>query len=118
VKIFVLEDEFERIKWFKSVFSDCEIDITDKVAEACEYLQKKQYDWIFLDRDLSHPTETGEDVAWEMKEQKLNKNAAVIIHTMNTRGQRVMLRYIKEYNSNVSQVDFRNLMKTQRKDFD
>ena len=118
MKIFVLEDEFERIKWFKSVFSDCEIDITDKVAEACEYLQKKQYDWIFLDRDLSHPTETGEDVVLEMKEKKLNQNAAVIIHSMNIIGQKTMMRGLKEYHNNVSQVDFCNLMKTKRKDFD
>ena len=62
--IFVLEDSHERIKWFQKTFGDCNLTFTDDVKTACDELRTKDYDIIFLDRDLGHPRgENGEDVA-------------------------------------------------------
>ena len=61
--IFVLEDSPERIKWFRKTFGDCNLTFTKDVKEACDELRTKDYDLIFLDRDLGHPKENGEDVS-------------------------------------------------------
>ena len=116
--IFVLEDSPERIKWFRKTFGDCNLTFTDDVKEACDELRTKDYDLIFLDRDLGHPRgESGEDVAWVMKEEKLAQNAAVVVHTVNPRGQRVIKRYLEEYHKNIHVINFIQLRKMKRSDF-
>lgn len=115
--IFILEDAPERIKWFRETFGDCNLIFTDKVGVACDELRTKDYDLIFLDRDLGHPTENGEDVAWVMYQEKLAENACVVIHSVNTHGQRVMKRYLGKYHSNFHQIAFPQLMKMSRSDF-
>jgi len=116
--IFVLEDSPERIKWFQKTFGDCNLTFTDDVKTACEELRTRDYDLIFLDRDLGHPRgESGEDVAWVMKEEKLAQNATVVVHTVNPRGQRVIKRYLEEYHKNIHVINFIQLMKMKREDF-
>ncbi len=95
--IFVLEDSPERIQWFRKTFCTCNLTFTDDVRTACDELRTKEYDLVFLDRDLGHPRgESGEDVAWVMKEEKLAQNATIVVHTVNPRGQRVIKRYARE----------------------
>ncbi len=116
--ILVLEDCPEREKWFRKTFGDCNIVLTDDIKTACDEIRTKDYDLIFLDRDLGHPRgENGEEVAWVMKEEKLAKNACVVVHTVNPRGQRVIQRYLKEYHSNFYMIDFTKLRKMKREDF-
>jgi len=116
--IFVLEDSPERIKWFRTTFEDCNLTFTDDVKTACGELRTKDYDLVFLDRDLGHPRgESGEDVAWVMKEEELVKNACVVVHTVNPRGQRVIKRYLEKYHQNVHMIDFTKLRKMKRNDF-
>jgi len=116
--IFVLEDSPERIKWFRKTFEDCNLKFTDDVKIACEELRTKDYDLIFLDRDLGHPRgENGEDVAWAMKEEKLAPEATVVVHTVNPRGQRVIKRYLEEYHKDVHVINFVQLRKMKREDF-
>lgn len=115
--IFILEDAPERIKWFRMTFGDCNLVITDRVAAACDELRTKDYDLIFLDRDLSHPKENGEDVAWTMLQEKLAQNACIVIHSMNPRGQRVIKRYLEKYHNNLHQIPFTQLRKKSRSDF-
>lgn len=117
LKILILEDAPERWEWFRSVFSDCDLTITDKASQACQEVHKGDYDLIFLDRDISHPTESGEDVAWEMKMGQLAQDAIVVIHTVNPHGQRVMKRYLDSYHPSVYQIPFTELRKMKRSDF-
>lgn len=117
IDILVLEDAPERVKWFRKIFGDCNLVFTKKVDDACDELRTKDYDLIFLDRDLSHLTENGEDVAWAMKQEKLASNACVVIHTMNMSGQRVIARYLSSYHTNFHQIPFSKLMKMKRSDF-
>ena len=115
--IFILEDSPERIKWFQQVFSDCNLCFTKDVKTACDEIRTKDYDIIFLDRDLGHPKENGEDVAWVMKEEKLAENACVIVHTVNPRGQRNIKKYLEEYHKDVYVISYVQLRKMKREDF-
>jgi hypothetical protein len=115
--IFILEDAPERIKWFQQTFGDCNIVYTKDVETACDELRTKDYDLIFLDRDLGHPKENGEDVAWVMKEEQLARNACIVIHTVNPRGQRNIKKYLEQYHRDVHLIDFTLLRKMKRSDF-
>lgn len=118
IDIFILEDSPERIKWFKTTFGDCSLTFTDDIKEACDELRTKDYDLVFLDRDLGHPRgESGEDVVWVMKEEKLAQNACIVVHTVNPRGQRVMKRFLEEYHTNFYMISFDQLWKMKRSDF-
>lgn len=117
VKLFVLEDDPERKKWFLSVFADCEITFSDNANQSIEMIREGEYELIFLDRDIGHPTESGEDVAWVMKQEELAKNACIVVHTVNPRGQRNMQKYLESYHENVHVIDFTQLRKMKRDDF-
>lgn len=115
--IFILEDSPERIKWFQQIFGDCNLVYTKDVKKACNELRTKDYDIIFLDRDLGHPKENGEDVAWIMKEEQLAKNALIVVHTVNPRGQRNIKKYLDQYHKNFHVISFVQLRKMKRSDF-
>ena len=117
IDIFILEDCPERTKWFQKTFGDCNLCITKDVKTACDEIRTKDYDLIFLDRDLGHPKENGEDVAWVMKEEQLAKTACIVVHTVNPRGQRNIKKYLEKYHNNVNMIDFTRLRKMKRSDF-
>lgn len=50
-KIFIIEDDAERIKWFRRNFKHCDLTIAESVTEAIEKF-KPPYTLIFLDHDL------------------------------------------------------------------
>ena len=106
-KVLVLEDSPERIDWFKQTFGD--IDHTDDVNKAYAMLQGNKYDLVFLDRDISNPKLTGEDLAWQMLQDKAIPETPVIIHSENSRGQRVMAKYLGKYKNNVLGMRFAQL---------
>lgn len=117
VEIFILEDSPERIKWFRKTFGDCSLFFTKDVKTACDEIRTKDYDLIFLDRDLGHSKENGEDVAWTMKEEQLAKNSCIVVHTVNPRGQRNIKEYLSQYHNNFHVIDFTQLRKMKREDF-
>ena len=118
LNIFILEDNIERIKWFEQIFSDCNIVSTFNIDIACDELRTKDFDMVFLDRDLGYlGGKSGEDVAWVMKEEKLVPNACIIVHTVNPGGQRNMKKYLESYHKNVNMIDFTSLIKMKRSDF-
>lgn len=90
--IFVLEDNIERINWFKKEFSDCDITITTEADDGVEKVKKERYDLMFLDFDLggmifvspSNPN-TGLAVARTIP-YTVNKHTPVIIHSWNAVG--------------------------------
>jgi len=117
MRIYIVEDAPERMEWFRKTFNDCEIYHTFNVQQACKDIEENEYDIIFLDRDLSHPKYNGEDIAWHMMENKLAEKAAVVIHSVNPRGQRSMKKYLDRYHSQVYQIPFTELRKMKREDF-
>lgn len=110
-QIFVLDDDLERIDLFKQAYGDENVVVANNVKSSLNLLRSRKFAKVFLDRDLSSNTENGEDVAWQMKQEKLCQETPVVIHSENTRGQRVMSKYLNTYHSNVKVVPFRQLKK-------
>lgn len=97
MKIFILEDDFERIRQFCNWYSRCNMTITNNVKDAVSAIIHAAeiddpYDVIFLDHDLggriyvdtSDPN-TGSEVVRKLVETDvLLSNPHFIIHSMNT----------------------------------
>lgn len=116
MKIYIIEDNEYRIKWFKETFKDSQIEWTNKIPQACKDIKNNKYDVIFIDRDLGHSLETGEDVIKYMVKNELAKNAIIIIHSVNLRGIE-MKKKLEKYHKNVHHINFFNLRKMKRNDF-
>lgn len=120
--ILVLEDSEERIKWFRKIFGDCNLTFTKDVDEMCDEMRTKDYDAIFLDRDLGKPDggKTGEDVTKVMMEEKLAKKAVIIIHSFNTYAGIRMYEHLKTYHSerNLYNLPFIHMINLKREHFD
>ena len=97
MRILILEDADYRIEWFREFFKDEEVlDITEDPKEACRLLERREYDYIFLDHDLlpSHydndtvcDETTGLCVAKYLGEKPwLSKEAEIFLHTQNEPG--------------------------------
>src|SRR5688572_33502562 len=54
IRVFLLDDDERRHRWFAMRFKGDSIDIASNVSEALELLSVSSYDAIFLDHDL-HP---------------------------------------------------------------
>lgn len=92
MRIFVLDDNDERLKWFQQYFPQA--DMVKDAKSAIDLLNAKEdYDLIFLDHDLggqifqdSEQENTGYQVAKAISNSDKNKNADIIIHSMNVVG--------------------------------
>lgn len=100
MRILILEDDEHRIVKFKQNFIGCKLDITKDPKEANKWLEENVYDVIFLDHDLedSHYLEdclsketTGLCTADFLGNNfELNKEAQIIIHSLNPAGRERM----------------------------
>lgn len=103
MKIFILEDDPERVSWIKENFDErIDLDITDQAEIGINLLRENEYDCIFLDHDLggeqmvsSDVWNTGATVAKIIHETK-NKDLTVIVHSYNPIGARTMIDSMKE----------------------
>lgn len=94
--VFVLEDSEERMKWFRERLP--QLVQTDTSDKAIAILAEKQFDWVFLDHDLSlldyagnqtQLTGTGRDVAKFLSGMNwVGHN--VVIHSWNPMGAAAM----------------------------
>jgi len=109
MKVFILEDDPQRLEWFEDTFGKENIHSAGQVEQAYDMLKTNSYDVIFLDRDLGNPYETGEDLAWAMQEEEMAVDTPVIIHSSNDRGQRIIKRYLDKYKTNVQGIKFNKL---------
>lgn len=92
MKIFILEDNEERIKWFVKSFSEDELVISNMASLSIEILKTIKFQLIFLDHDLggkafvnSDREDTGAEVAREMR-NSMNSDTPVVIHSLNKHG--------------------------------
>lgn len=95
MKILVIEDDAERIAFFRTYYRDHDLHVVSDVNLAVQWLSEEEYDRIFLDHDLdlSQPPRwipqcnrigVGRDVAhWLIARPECNKHARIIIHSMN-----------------------------------
>ncbi|HEY0431934.1 MAG TPA: hypothetical protein VGC61_08935, partial [Pyrinomonadaceae bacterium] len=54
IRVFLLDDDKRRHRWFATRFKGDFVDMADNVQKAQEFLAANSYDAIFLDHDL-HP---------------------------------------------------------------
>jgi CheY-like chemotaxis protein len=91
-KILVVEDNEERIKWFKNRFKNDTLLVTKTAEEAIEILRDYP-DWtcIFLDHDLGEGL-SGVAVAKFLRES--NNDSQVVLHTNNPCGRENMKSFL------------------------
>lgn len=100
MRIFILEDNSERIKKFKRELIGHEVIITEDVESAKTYINNK-FDLLFLDHDLGGQEMvksgdgTGYEIAKELAET-INKDTNCIIHSCNHAGARAMQFYLPQ----------------------
>lgn len=86
MKIFILEDNIFRQKWFRQNLVGHTVVMTDDVDEAKKLLLETVYDLICLDHDLGDDRKyTGLDVA-KCMHKTVNKDTRIVIHSMNPVG--------------------------------
>jgi len=100
MKIFVLEDNIERQKWFSDRYFLYDLFMTEFPDNAIKILEKEKFDIIFIDHDLGLE-KTGYDVAKTIS-QSINKDTLVVVHSCNTVGSDNICSVLK----NVKKIPF------------
>src|SRR6476660_7130666 len=91
IRVFLLDDDERRHKWFQTRFKGDHVAIADNVIAAQEMLTNGSYDAIFLDHDL-HPEHyhaestdderTGYAIAlWLSSNPDLQRPSTILVHT-------------------------------------
>ena len=100
MKIFILEDNEERIKKFDFFYKNHELIFSDNTTDALLKLSRTEFDILMLDHDLDENNLTsynnGYELCKKMIEFNLQKQAIIYIHSMNPSGANVMLNILKD----------------------
>ncbi len=99
MNILILEDNEERIKWFKNIYRHHKLYITKDIKDALRLISAYEFDILFLDHDLCEENLTslnnGYEFVKKLIEFRLQKRAVIYIHSMNPTGANVMLNTLK-----------------------
>lgn len=117
IKVFLLDDDRRRHRWFEKRFTGDDLDVAKTVQEAIEMLRSESYDAIFLDHDLlPHHYESNEhnDFAntglavaeWLHENAELQKAATIIVHTRNADAAIPMVMKLRESGRSVEYCAF------------
>jgi CheY-like chemotaxis protein len=106
MRILILEDNQERIEWFKKVYKNHTLHIFEDIENALNCAKQVEVDIYFLDHDLLPDCNfnaislgtTGYDFVKKLIENKLSKQAIFYIHSMNPSGANAMLNLLKDNN--------------------
>src|SRR5262245_4857900 len=116
IRVFLLDDDTRRHKWFESRFTGDYLDIAEKAAQAQEMLNDGSYDAIFLDHDL-HPEHynsdstdderTGYAVAlWLSANPEKQRASTILVHTRNADGAMRMVEELRKAGRSAEYVPF------------
>ena len=116
IRIFLLDDDERRHKWFKTRFKGDSLDIAENVVSAQEMLSANHYDAIFLDHDL-HPehyhSETTDDertgyaiALWLSTNPDVQKASTILVHTRNADGAMRMVELLRNSGRAAEYVPF------------
>lgn len=116
IRVFLLDDDSRRHRWFATRFKGDVIDIADNVAKAQQLLSKGSYDAIFLDHDL-HPEHynsestdderTGYAIAqWLGSNPDLQRASTIFVHTRNADGAMRMVEELRRSGRSAEYVPF------------
>ena len=100
LKVLVLEDNTERLKWFKDTFFNYELSIAMTAETAGYAIMKNEFDLIFIDHDLADETSTGLDFAKVLAEEieagRVSNDPSIYIHSMNPIGAKNIKSVLKD----------------------
>lgn len=116
IRVFLLDDDVRRHRWFTARFKGDYLDIANNVSEAQELLSESSYDAIFLDHDL-HPehyhAESTDDertgyavAAWLGSNPELQRASTILVHTRNADGAMRMVEELRRAGRNADYVPF------------
>jgi hypothetical protein len=116
IRVFLLDDDERRHRWFTTRFKGDHLDIADNVIKAQELLSSKSYDAIFLDHDL-HPEHynsdstdderTGYAVAmWLSINPDRQRASTILVHTRNADGAMRMVEKLRDSGRAAEYVPF------------
>lgn len=103
MRILVLEDNQERIIFFKRVYNNHELYITHNISEAQGYIHNYEFDILFLDHDLEPDNfkalkegRTGYDFVKILIAEKTQRHALIYVHSCNPVGGQVMTNLLRD----------------------
>jgi len=116
IRVFLLDDDERRHKWFRARFKGDFLDIAENVISAQEMLEATSYDAIFLDHDL-HPEHyhaestdderTGYAVAlWLSSNPNIQPASTILVHTRNADGAMRMVEELRKAGRSAEYVPF------------
>jgi len=116
IRVFLLDDDKRRHRWFAARFKGDFVEIADNVEQAQALLEANSYDAIFLDHDL-HPEHynsdsrdderTGYAIAlWLAANPELQAAATILVHTRNADGAMRMVEELRRAGRNAEYVPF------------
>jgi CheY-like chemotaxis protein len=116
IRVFLLDDDERRHRWFTARFKGDFVDIAHNVAEAQRLLSASSYDAIFLDHDL-HPEHynaestdderTGYAIArWLCSNPELQRASTILVHTRNADGAMRMVGELRSAGRSADYVPF------------
>jgi CheY-like chemotaxis protein len=116
IRVFLLDDDVRRHRWFTHRFKGDRVDIANNVAEAERLLSSGNYDAIFLDHDL-HPEHyntdstdderTGYAIArWLCSNPELQRASTILVHTRNADGAMRMVGELRRAGRSADYVPF------------
>ena len=116
IRVFLLDDDQRRHRWFASRFKGDVVDIAHNVAEAQRLLSASSYDAIFLDHDL-HPEHYNADstddertdyaiAAWLCAHPDLQRASTILVHTRNADGAMRMVGELRRAGRSADYVPF------------
>jgi len=116
IRVFLLDDDERRHRWFGKRFKGDLIDIADNVSEAFRLLGENSYDAIFLDHDL-HPehynTESTDDertgyavALWLSLNPDVQRASTIVVHTRNADGAMRMVGELRRAGRTADYVPF------------
>lgn len=116
IRVFLLDDDKRRHRWFHTRFKGDFVDVADNVEQAQKMLSANSYDAIFLDHDL-HPEHynsqsrdderTGYAIAsWLATNPELQRASTILVHTRNADGAMRMVEELRRSGRNAEYVPF------------
>jgi CheY-like chemotaxis protein len=115
-RILLVEDDDRRRSWFSNRFVGHELDTTDDVSVALEWLLSRDYDLIFLDHDLAlehYEQEMADDgltgfavASWLAEHPERQPGCQIIIHSLNFPGSARMQQCLENAGRKAEHVPF------------
>jgi hypothetical protein len=116
IRVFLLDDDRRRHRWFAARFKGDIIDVAHNVEQGQQFLMNNSYDALFLDHDL-HPEHYNSDelddertgyaiASWLAANPEFQRAATILVHTRNADGAMRMVEELRKAGRTAEYVPF------------